>query len=297
MRIGFWLKNSRIFSLPMAVLSWLIVFVYSLQYGGNVLNGILAIIGISCGQLATNLFDDYVDYKKLTELSQVCKCSYIRNGEATLNDILKVVGTYCGIALLTGIILTVRAGIPVVGLAIAGGMLVLSYPKLSQHGFSEFAVGIAFGPLLFEGVYYVMTGNFSFVVFVMSLAVVMFTIGLMYVHTVLDFEGDLQSHKKTLVCRMPSKKVAINGVWVVYGFGYLFTSIFIWFTRNYFIFITFALLPLIFDMYKSLNSFKSGGDENEFYYRLLKARNLMVYYSVLLILCLITCQIYSFAIS
>lgn len=124
-------------------------------------------------------------------------CIYKR-GESFFNDVLKVVVIYCFIACLTGLFLFLRCGFPVIWLAVIGGIITLIYAKLSQKGMSEIAVGLAFGPLLFEGVYFVMTGNFSYTVLVMSLAVVMFTIGLMYVHTLLDFEGDLSAHKKLL---------------------------------------------------------------------------------------------------
>lgn len=286
-KIWFWLQNSRIFSLPMTLLSWLVIFVYSLKFGGNIVNGCLALIGIACGQLATNLFDDYVDYKKLADNVQKCKCAYIKEGKATLEDVLKVVILYCAIAFVIGFVLFLRTGFPVVGLALIGGIVVLMYSKLSQIGLSEVAVGITFGPLLFEGVYYVMTQKFSFEVLFLSLAVVMFTIGLMYVHTVLDFEGDMCSHKKTLVCRLGNKDVAINGVWVVYGLGYLFTLIFVFLTQNFYCLATFVLLPLIYVMHKSLKSFVSGGEVKEFYFRLLKARNLMVYFSLIITVCLV----------
>lgn len=282
--IWFWLKNSRIFSLPMAILSWLVIFVYALKNGGNILNGVIALIGISFAQLATNLFDDYIDYKNLPPNSQQAKCSYIKEGKATLNDILKIVIFYLSISCLTGLFLLFRCGLPVIWLALIGGIIALLYAKLSQRGFSELAVGITFGPLLFEGVYFVMTGNFSFDVFIMSLAVVMFTIGLMYTHTVLDFEGDMYSHKKTLVCRLGSKTKAINGVFIVYGLGYLFTLILAYIMKNPDILATFVLVPLVFNLRNSLKSFECGGDKKEFYFRLLKARNLMVFYSIILTL-------------
>ena len=223
--ICFWLKNSRLFSLPMTLLSWLVIFVYSLKLGGNILNGVLALVGISFAHLATNLFDDYVDYKNLPENSQKCKCAYIKDGSATINDVLKVVITYLAIAAGMGLVLFLRCGFPVIILAMIGGIIALVYAKLSQRGLSELAVGTAFGPLLFEGVYFVMTGRFSWTVFVMSIAVVMFTIGLMYVHTLLDFEGDMCAHKMTLACRFGDKNIALKGVFVVYGLGYLFTLI------------------------------------------------------------------------
>lgn len=286
-KILFWLENSRIFSLPMTLLSWLVIFVYSLKLGGNVLNGIVALIGISCAHLATNLFDDYVDYKKLTDNSQKCKCAYIKEGKATLKDVLFIVIIYCAIASCTGLFLLLRCGFPVVVLGLIGGIITLVYAKLSQNGLSEIAVGTAFGPLLFEGVYFVMTGKFSLVVFVLSLAVVMFTIGLLYVHTILDFEGDMYVHKKTLVCRIGDKNLALKGVFIVYGLGYIFTLLLAFMLSNYFILLTFLLIPLVFDMYNSLKTFTCGDDVKEFYFRLFKARNLMVYYSLLITLFLL----------
>lgn len=286
-KILFWLENSRIFSLPMTLLSWLVIFVYSLKLGGNVLNGIVALIGISFAHLATNLFDDYVDYKKLTDNSQKCKCAYIKEGKVTLKDVLFVVIIYCVIASCTGLFLLLRCGFPVVVLGLVGGIITLVYAKLSQNGLSELAVGTAFGPLLFEGVYFVMTGKFSLVVLVLSLAVVMFTIGLLYVHTILDFEGDMYAHKKTLVCRIGDKNLALKGVFIVYGLGYIFTLLLAFMLNNYFILFTFLLIPLVFDMYNSLKTFTCGDDVKEFYFRLLKARNLMVYYSLLITLFLL----------
>lgn len=287
MKILFWLKNSRVFSLPMTILSWLVIFVYSLKFNGNILNGFLALIGISFCQLATNLFDDYSDYKILPTNSQQAKCAYIKSGKASLNDILNVVLVYLCIAGIMGFILFLRCGFNVIILALIGLFFILSYSKLSQKGLSEIAVGITFGPLFFEGIYFVMTKRFSFEVLILSLAVVMFTIGLMYVHTILDFEADLCSHKKTLACRLGSKEKALNGIFVIYGLGYLFTFIFAFITQKFYIILTILLLPLIFQMKNSLKTFKSGQSEKEFYFRLLKARNLMIYFSLIITLFLL----------
>ena len=289
-RVIFWLKNSRLFSLPMTVLSWLVIFVYS--FDGNKLNGIAALFGIAFAHLATNLFDDYMDYKDLDEQNcQKCKCAYIKEGKATISDVLRVVIIYFSIACSVGLFLFLRCGFTVVWLAVIGGLISLFYAKLSKRGFSEIAVGCAFGPLFFEGVHFVMKGEFSLSVFILSLAVVMFTIGLMYTHTVLDFEGDKLANKMTLACRLGTKERAINGVLVVYGLGFLFTGILAYLSNNYFILLTFILLPLVIDLYKSLKTFKCGEDVKEFYFRLLKARNLMVWYSLILTCILIVSKL------
>ncbi len=312
-RIKFWLENSRVFSLPMTLMSWLVIFIYALKHNGDILNGVAALIGISMAHLATNLFDDYVDYKllckdeKFLNSAQKCKCEYIKNGKASLNDLLCVVVFYCSIAVVTGIFLTFRAGLPVIGLAFIGGIITLIYARLSTIGLSEIAVGIAFGPLLFEGVYFVMTKTFSKDVFILSIAVVMFTVGLLYVHTLLDYDGDMTSHKKTLCCRIGDKNSALKVLSFIYLIGYFMIGLLAVKTNNFALCLTYLTMPLallVRNYMKSYNEDKTNLPQAEwynypldnwkclkneptapFYFRLFQARNLMVYFT--LILCLV----------
>lgn len=314
-KILFWLNNARLFSLPMTLMSWIIIFTYSLKEGGNFINGILALIGIAFAHLATNLFDDYIDYKTLStnkefmENTVKSKCSYIKDGKATPNDLLKVVMFFCGISFLIGVILTIRCGWKIVGLAIIGGIITLSYAKLSSNGLSELAVGTAFGPLLFEGVYFVMTGRFSIEVFILSIAVVVFTIGLLYVHNLLDFDGDMCAHKKTLCCRIGNKNKALNLLILLYGLGYVMCFVLCFIGRNIFYLLPTITVPLaimLFVLVKMYNNnsqslpaikwwyypldnwdkVKQEGTES-FYLRLYQARNLMVWFSVLMLIAIL----------
>ena len=59
------MQYARIFSLPMTIFSWLIIFVYSIIDSGNILYGIIALLGLCFAHLGANLFDDLIDYKKL----------------------------------------------------------------------------------------------------------------------------------------------------------------------------------------------------------------------------------------
>ena len=309
-RIRFWLENSRVFSLPMTFMSWLVVFVYALRHNGDILNGIIALIGISMAHLATNLFDDYVDYgilckdERFINSAQKSKCEYIKNGQASLNDLLCVVIFYCSIAILTGVFLFFRAGFPVFWLGIIGGLITLLYARLSLIGLSELAVGIAFGPLLFEGVYYVMMKNFSINVLILSFAVVMFTIGLLYTHTLLDFDGDMVARKKTLCCRIGNKKTALKLLWYIYLLGYFFIGLFAIKVWNYWFFATYLTMPLALKLYEYMKEYNFDKSNlpsiswynypldswntikkmpvAPFYFRLFQARNLMVFFSLIL---------------
>lgn len=285
------IKNSRWYSSDMTVFSCLVCFLYALSNDGNVLNGIIAFIGILFAHMATNLYDDYEDYKilctdsGLTEFAPKVKCAYLKNGISTTKDLLFVIVSYCMIAFLSGLFLFFRTGFPVVVLALIGGIIVLGYPKFSRIGLSEIAVGIAFGPLLFEGMYYVMTQKFSFFVLLLSLAIVMFTVGVMYNHTILDFESDKMSGKNTIVQKTGSKTNAMNGFILIYTLGYLFAAIFALFSQNYFCLLSFLSVPPVFMLYKALKSYNSSTlyERDEKYLSVLVASaKLMALFSLLM---------------
>lgn len=307
-RVLFWLDCSRAFALPMTVMSWLVVFVWGIKHSGCILNGILALLGIIFAHLATNLIDDYCDYKilcqdeKYIKTAQKCKCAHIFEGRVTLPEMLRMIILYCLLAAIIGLILTFKAGLPVIWLALIGAGVTLFYQKCSLVGLSEFAVFVAYGPLMFEGVYFVMTKQFSFEVLLLSFAVVMFTLGFLYVHTMLDFDGDMTSHKRTLCCRIGDKNKAIKLLAVFYTFGYLASAILSYYSKNLFLLITFLTVPLAIITYNETKIFEKNRIpvvkwwnlpfENQefymkegsfgFYFTLFQARNLMTEFCILM---------------
>ena len=130
-RVLFWLDCSRAFALPMTVMSWLVVFVWAIKHSGCILNGILALLGIIFAHLATNLIDDYCDYKilcqdeKYIKTAQKCKCAHIFEGRVTLPEMLRMIILYCLLAAIIGLILTFKAGLPVIWLALIGAGVTL----------------------------------------------------------------------------------------------------------------------------------------------------------------------------
>ena len=92
---------SRAFSLPMTIMSWLVIFTYSALVAGHIRYGLLALAGICLAHLAANLLDDYFDYKSLIKQvgfnkkeylknSQKTKCRYLISGLIRTRDILQV---------------------------------------------------------------------------------------------------------------------------------------------------------------------------------------------------------------
>lgn len=217
-RIWFWLKCSRIYTLPMTLFSWLIIFCYAIKNNGNWFYGVVALFGICCCHLATNLFDDFIDFKLLKKRSvgdkvtlpntQKGKCAYLLNGSTTQGVQLLVVFLYLAFASCVGLFFFYLYGLKLLIFIAVGGIIVFSYPLLSNLRMSEVAIGTAFGPLLFLGTYFVMTGTISFESLVISIPSTIFTLNLIYTDTLMDYDIDTKEGKKTFI-RLFSKT---NGV-------------------------------------------------------------------------------------
>ena len=306
-----WLECVRAFSIPITVMSWAVVFTYGLKMGGNIWLGLLALVGIQLAHLATNLIDDYLDYKiisadeTLSNTVQKGKCRLIFENIIPIEQIKFAIIIMCSIATIIGIILFFLSGPQVFWLMLIAGLIVLFYQKCSLVGLSELAVGIIYGPLLFEGTYYVMTSEFSLPVLLLSLVSVMFSEQFLYTHTVLDYDGDMYSHKKTLACRFNNKNKALILLRIFFILGYISLIALSFLSKNFFFLLGFITLPHVIWLFKEVLQFnkdkniipkinklnfpldnweqivKDGAES--FYFRLFLSRNIMMYMSLILI--------------
>lgn len=316
---------SRIFSLPMSVFSWLIVFLYSLSNSGNAFYGILALIGICFAHLGTNLTDDLIDYKYLMKSagfdkktylqnSQKTKCRYLVSGALTEKQVLFIMSVYFLISTLIGLFLYLKCGTGIIYFAVLGGIIGLLYPFLSRICLSELAVGLTYGPILFGGVYYSMTGSYSNEVFILSIPSMIMTVVLLYIHTVMDYEFDLNEGKKTLSNRFNSQLeslVVLKWMLILAYSAILLLCIFD--IADWQVFFTFLTIPLAADLYQSLKMFAENPEsvpekkwyhfpmenwktlekhqEISFMMRMYQSRNLMIYFSLFLTFGIILSQI------
>ncbi len=312
------LEYARIFSLPMTILSWLVIFTYSIINFGNILYGIIAFIGICFVHLATNLVDDFFDYKYLIKMvnfdkeeylknSQKTKCRYLISKKMTEGQIINVIILYLSIALFIGGFLFFKCGIGVLYYMLAGGAIALLYPFFSRICMSEIMVALAYGPILYGGMYYVMIGTTSADVFLLAIPSTIMTVVLLYIHTVMDYEYDLNEGKKTLANRFNSELDSLVVLKFLLIFAYLSVVLLcIMDIVDWQVFLTFLTIPLAVDLYKSLAVYSINHEEepkrkwyhfpmenlaklkergeSSFMFRMYQSRNLMIYFSIFFVI-------------
>jgi 1,4-dihydroxy-2-naphthoate octaprenyltransferase len=315
-KIVFVMECSRIFSLPMTLLSWLVIFIYSLSDSNKIIYGIIALLGLIFAHLGTNLIDDYFDYKSLIKqvgfdkleylkVSQKTKCRYLVTGSMKESRLILFVFIYFLFAFICGLFLYLNCGVGVLYYACLGALVMLLYPFISRICLSELAVALAYGPLLFGGVYYVMTSDYSWDVYLMCVPTMIMTVILLYIHTVMDYEFDIAENKHTIANLFKSQLdslIILKALLILAYITPLFLCIFD--ILDWQVFLVYLTLPLASDLYKSLMSYSLKPDEtpqrkwyhfpmekfeyfkergeSSFMMRMFQARNLMIYYSLFL---------------
>ena len=268
--VSFWFKTTRAYSLPMSIMSWSVPFVFGITDKGNILYGIIALIGIIFAHLGVNMFDDFVDFliaKKNANADgkivlQKGKCTYLLNKELTLKQLALAICVLFALAVLCGLYLTVKTGFTVVIIAAIAGVIGLIYPLLSFVALGEIAVGVIFAPLLYTGVYYVMTGGFSWELFPVAISTGILTIGLLHAHMFLDIDYDKPNKKRTLCLLAGSKENAVRNQLYIMALGYINIIAFVLMQKipNIYL-ITLLSLPTAVMLYKIMRARIINPDE------------------------------------
>lgn len=304
--IKFWIGNARPYSAPITLLCWLVAFIYGIKHGGNPSAGVIAYFGIALVHLATNLSDDYFDYKRLknfTNSEKTIKCAYLRNGQATLKELRNVILFMLISAGIIGIFLTFLSGWKVLLFMIAAAPIALFYSKLSSRGLGDFAVILAYGPLMYGGISQVMLKSLPAEIFIISLASAIFVNTILYTHMLMDYDADVKSGKMTLCTRLKTKENALKGLAFLYLSGYIIVGLLAIKTSNYLWFLTYLTMPLAIDLIHSVNQYnkypntipqihlwhlpmeqwqqKISSGSAPFFFRFLYSRNITTYYMLL----------------
>lgn len=315
-KLPFILECSRIFSLPMTIMSWLVIFTYSITVAGNKLYGFIALLGVCLVHLAANVLDDYFDYKTLIKQvnfdkkeylqnSQKTKCRYLISGMIQEKDMLYWALFYLFFAGLIGLYFYLKCGVGVLYFAIIGGLIAFLYSFLSKIRLSELAIAIAYGPALFGGIYYVMTKTYSWEVFVLSIPTMFITVILLYIHTVMDFEFDIKEGHNTIANAFDSSLDSLVVLKWLILFAYSAPIILcILDIADWQVLLCWLTIPLAIDLYESMVDYTVNSESipehrwfhfpmedmrgaSNFMIRMYQSRNLTIYYTLLFVLGLV----------
>ncbi|HIS88983.1 TPA: prenyltransferase [Candidatus Avigastranaerophilus faecigallinarum] len=260
-----WLIAVRAYSLPVSIMSWLVPFIFACFKNGDIKYGILSLIGIITLHMATNLFDDAIDYTREKQKIdkglkkdfnfQKGKCSCIFEGKLTLQQYYIVSFILFLIAAIIALYFIFLYGTNLLYIIIPTGILCALYPLLGCLGLGEIVVATIFSPLLYLGVFYSMTGFFSLEILIISISTGFLSVAVLHNHMLLDFKYD-ESNRKITLCRLcRTEKNAFILLVVIISLAYIniITFVFLKLLSPYFL-ITLFSLPTAITLYKVMKT-------------------------------------------
>ncbi len=258
-----WLLALRAYSLPISIMSWFVPFLFGLFQKGNVFYGIISLIGIITLHLATNLFDDAIDYTR--EIKQIekglkkeinfqeGKCACILEGKLNLKQYYSVSFLLFSISLIIAIFFISLYGKDLLYIIVPSAILCILYPLLGCLGLGELIVAIIFSPLLYLGVFYTMCGFYSLEILLISFSTGLLSVAVLHNHMLLDFKYDEENRKITLCRLCKTERNAFLLLIFIISLAYIniILSVFIKELSPYFL-ITLLSLPTAIMLYKTM---------------------------------------------
>lgn len=203
-----WLLAARPKTLTAAIVPVAVGTAVAASDAGRVLWSwaLLALAGALLIQIATNLVNDAIDFRKGTDdAARVGPMRVTASGLIEAKRVMAGAWACFAAAAVVGIPLLIRGGWPLlaIGLASIGAGYVYTggpYP-LAYHGLGEVFVILFFGFIAVGGTYYLQTLAWNAGAAVAGLAVGLLSTGLLAVNNLRDREGDARSGKRTLAVR------------------------------------------------------------------------------------------------
>ena len=202
-----WILAARPKTLPAAIVP--VVMGTAMAYGDGKHHFLAALAALVCGvliQVATNLVNDYVDFKKGTDNGErIGPVRVTQAGMVTPSQMKRAIWLTFGVTISIALYLVYRGGWPVVVigvLSIVSGILYTAGPfPLGYVGLADVFVLVFFGPAALAGTYYVQALTVNWLVILAGLGPGFMSVAILTVNNLRDIDGDSKAGKKTLAVR------------------------------------------------------------------------------------------------
>lgn len=169
-------------------------------------SALLALVGAVCIQIGTNFYNDLADFEKGADTedrkgpTRVTQAGWVTPGAMRIATLF-----IFGMAILAGLYLMWRGGLPVVIIGVlsilSGVMYTAGKYSLAYLGLGDLFVLIFFGPVAVGGTYYVQALDINYSVLIAGVAPGLLAVAILLVNNIRDREEDRLAGKRTLVVR------------------------------------------------------------------------------------------------
>lgn len=163
---------------------------------------IMLIIAMIFIQSATNMINDYSDFKSGADNKKSGDEKVLVSGEITPKQVFFIIGLYELIAIIIGIFIASQTSYYILLVAIIGGIISISYAfgplPISYTPFGEIVAGVTMGIGITTTVIYIQSGVINLNTFLVAIPTTLFISTILLSNNLSDIEEDREVGRKTL---------------------------------------------------------------------------------------------------
>lgn len=256
-----WLLAFRLKTLTAALVPVMVAAAFASLQGFQVSLLILSCLIISALsiQIATNLFNDAIDFKKGADQVRVGPVRVTQSGLIGVRTVYAVALGFCALAFVTGIPLVYQGGWPLVVVGLSSLLLAYGYTggpfPLAYLGLGDLFVVLYFGLIAVATSFYLLTGEWSVASGLLGLQVGFLSTVLIALNNLRDRPEDEKVNKKTWAVRFGDRFVQWE-ITLFIGLSYLFVAAWFWVFDNKVFLIYFVTIPLAVQILKTVFGFR-----------------------------------------
>lgn len=168
----------------------------------NALYVILLAIAMILIQSATNMINDYFDYKRGADSNKSGDEKALVSGETTSKQVLFIIVLYQFIALMIGIFLASQTSYHILLVAVIGGLISILYAfgpfPISYTPFGEIISGVTMGIGITSTVIYIQSGIINLNTILVAIPTALFIGTILLTNNLSDMKEDREAGRKTL---------------------------------------------------------------------------------------------------
>jgi len=223
----------------------------------NAIYLILLIVSMILIQSATNMINDYADFKRGADSKKSADEKALVSGEITPKQVLFIIFLFQLIAFMIGIFIASQTSYYIMLVAIIGGIISISYAfgpfPISYTPFGEIVAGVTMGIGITTTVIYIQSGVINLNTVLVAIPTALFISTILLSNNLSDIEEDREVGRKTLPILLGVKNAEI--LWIVNVIMLLVLTFVLGLVHIYPIVV--LVIVLIFFPYKSIFDFLS----------------------------------------
>ncbi len=258
-----WVIAVRPWSFPASAMPVVVTmaYLYWTQQDINWVNGIWALVNIVLFHAAANTWSDYFDYKYKVDAEDTFGAKTLSSGMFTPTQILRLSLVILAVAILAGIGLLIRTGMPVLYFGICGSILMLLYPPSKYHALGDVVIFITYAVLPTLGTAYVATGLINWGVMWIALPIGLITVAILQANNTRDIRTDGRASILTLAMMLGGRSSAfLYCAEVILPFCWIIVCITIGIFPLWTLLMLLAVIPTIANVRMALQ-YRKGGEK------------------------------------